>query len=589
MATNFSFSTPSSSSSPFSTSIKSSFSPFGIPSIHTPPTTSLFGGGSTIAAPMYSFGTTLPLGNENVHASPVFGVSRDPGNTYSSQMSGSTSFSSGRKIKTRRRRRVLPFDNSTLHASSSGSYNLNSGTTGSLSSCSIAVAASPLGLPAVALGAPSLSSISASSFPPASSSTFFTSGFMFPTISTATSAPSSLPYSFPSVSTTSIVSSFSQGIENASTTPVSSVTTPNVTSSSSDMAIVTVPLSGIDSKPAELGIATLSLPHFPIVTATTSTSIQACSLASSAVAASAATPAAIFGPSNTSTGTFNACTSIFSISSKAPSTSPTSQQMPTTSLPTLAMVSRRERLQKMNEELASLTNDTLEHRGHRAMAEAVLVTSEIIRRKDEQVRELQKALAIEQGKRNKMVKDMGALKDAHAAEIAYKNECHVRALDAAIDAYKESSEFEAERKAYIKAHLNEIGEEWLATPLGEEKVTQESLIAYQAGLYDMQQKIYPKLRDKFDDFDVNGWGLPKEMIDPEALVAKQQNSVAILGSLSSDADITEPPAVAEGGALELQMVEDNHQPLSAQTDSDRAVESAVDGRSVGQNISEADV
>ncbi|CAH9121878.1 unnamed protein product [Cuscuta epithymum] len=340
MATNFSFSTPSSSSSPFScisnpfaTSTKSSFSPFGISSIHTPPTTSLFGGGSTIAAPMYSFGTTLPLGNENVHASPVFGVSRDP-----------------------------------------GSYNLNSGTTGSLSSCSIAVAASPFGLPAVAFGAPSLSSTSASSFSPASSSTFFTSGFMFPTISTATSAPSSLPYSFPSVSTTSIVSSFSQGIENASTTPVSSVTTPNVTSSSSDMAIVTVPLSGIDSKPAELGIATLSLPHFPIVTATTSASIQACSLASSAVAASAATPAAIFGPSNTSTGTFNVCTSIFSISSKAPSISPTSQQMPTTSLPTLAMVSRRERLRKMNEELASLTNDTLEHRGHRAMAEVILNT-----------------------------------------------------------------------------------------------------------------------------------------------------------------------------------------------------------------------
>ncbi|CAH9117029.1 unnamed protein product [Cuscuta europaea] len=550
MATNFSFSTPSSSSSPFS-----------------------FGVGSTIAAPLYSFGTTLPLGNENVHASPVFGVSRDPGNTYSSQMSGTTSSSSGRKIKTRRRRRVLPFDNSTLSASSSGSYHLNSGITGSLSSCSTAVTASPFGSAASAFGAPSLSSTSASSFPPASSSTFSTSGFMFPTISTATSASSSLPYSFPSVSTTSTLYP-SQGMGNASTT-VSSVTTPSVSSSSSDMAILSfgtssgfqastsseVTLSGIDSKPAELGIATLSLPHFPIVTATTSVGIS--------------------GTSNTSTGTFNVCTSIFSMSSMAPSTHHTSQQMPTTSLPTLAMVSRRERFQKMNEELASLTNDTLEHRGHRAMAEAVLVTSEIIRRKDEQVRELQKALAVEQVKRNKMVKDMEALKDAHAAEIAYRNECHVRALDAAIDTYKESSEFEAERKAYIKAHLNEIGEEWLATPLGEDKVTQESLIAYQVGLYDMQQKIYPKLRDKFDDFDVNGWGLPKEMIDPEALVATQQNSVAILGSLSPDADLAEPPAVTEGGALDLQMVEDNHQPLCAQTGSDRAVESAVDDTIVG--------
>ncbi|CAH9074802.1 unnamed protein product [Cuscuta europaea] len=123
----------------------------------------------------------------------------------------------------------------------------------------------------------------------------------------------------------------------------------------------------------------------------------------------------------------------------------------------------------------------------------------------------------------------------HVVELA-------NARSRAVDAYKSSSEFVSDREAYINARLGDISKRWLSTPHRREKLALESYISYQVGIYAIQQKIYPILRDKFGTSCINDWGLPPEVPNPEISVADSPLEDIHFSRSPTDEELDDPPS-----------------------------------------------
>ncbi|XP_031123511.1 uncharacterized protein LOC116026184 [Ipomoea triloba] len=102
------------------------------------------------------------------------------------------------------------------------------------------------------------------------------------------------------------------------------------------------------------------------------------------------------------------------------------------------------------------------------------------------------------------------------ATIAALRESHAIALNDAEETYKRSSKFKVDAKDYMGR--TEGAKEFLKTKVGQEAIEAESQVAFDLGMYTMQQQIYLVLRENHPNFDPLAMGLPvmDENPDPDA-------------------------------------------------------------------------